>query len=156
MNKNQFTTWDVIKFLEINRERLREWLQRGYIAPSIQKAQGVGTKNIFSRWDMYMIALFDRLVSNGFSRELAERTVKFMLGEKALQVYKEKGADLADLGASRFIIFRRSYSYPDKEPTVTPVVLLGKPTNLRLDSGFDDMFIVNFERIRKFVDKRIQ
>lgn len=74
--KNEFSTLDIVKALDIPRERLREWMNRGYIEPSIQKASGQGTKALFSRADIYLVALFKKLIGLGFSRKSASDFVK--------------------------------------------------------------------------------
>ena len=61
--KNNFIIKDVITILAIPRERFKEWVFRGYIKPSLQKAEGTGTKNIYSRFDLYAIKLFDLLLN---------------------------------------------------------------------------------------------
>ena len=67
-SKKSYTTTDIAK-LGIKRERLKEWMTKGYIKPSIETASGAGTKNLFSLLDLYLIELFNYLVGRGFSRE---------------------------------------------------------------------------------------
>lgn len=69
--KQEFTIKDIVAILSIPRERFKEWVFRGYIRPSIKKAQGPGDKNLYSRLDLYAIRLFDYLVKNGFHRREA-------------------------------------------------------------------------------------
>jgi hypothetical protein len=69
--KQKFTIKDVIKALDIPRERFKEWIFRGYIEPSIQKAEGPGSKNLYSRFDLYAIRLFDYLLKKDFFRREA-------------------------------------------------------------------------------------
>lgn len=73
----EYTTTDIMK-LGIKRERLKDWMERNFITPSIQKASGQGTKNIFSIYDLYTIKLFEFLVENGFSREDAGLRIKWL------------------------------------------------------------------------------
>lgn len=74
--KDEYTTFDIIKKLNIPRERLRQWMVRGYIEPSIRKADGVRIKALFSREDVYKIALFKKLIELGFNRQRASRFIK--------------------------------------------------------------------------------
>lgn len=67
----QFSTLDIVRILNIPRERLREWLTRGFIRPSIQQARGQGTKALFSREDLYLVGMFRDLIGSGLSRESA-------------------------------------------------------------------------------------
>ena len=56
-SKKTYTTTDIAR-VGTKRERLKEWMSRGYIKPSVESAAGAGTKNLFSLWDLYMIQLF--------------------------------------------------------------------------------------------------
>ena len=69
--KEEFSTFDIIRILDILRERLQVWMNRGFISPSIQVAKGKGSKNIFSRWDLYGIALFYKVTQSGVNRKEA-------------------------------------------------------------------------------------
>lgn len=69
--KKSFTTFDISKALGIPIDRLRQWIDLGFVNPSIQSARGRGTKALFSRRDLYTICLFRDLVDRGFRREPA-------------------------------------------------------------------------------------
>jgi hypothetical protein len=62
MEREKFTLFDITRGFDFKREGFRSWLKKGYIKPSIQTATGPGraadTKNLFSRLDLYGIALF--------------------------------------------------------------------------------------------------
>jgi hypothetical protein len=68
--RQEFSTLDIVKALDIPRERLREWMNRGFIEPS-QPAEGQGTKAVFSRDAVYRVALFRELLNKGFTRKKA-------------------------------------------------------------------------------------
>lgn len=80
--KTSYTTFDIEKALKIPKERLREWIIRGYVKPSVQQATGQGTKALFSLNDVYGIALFRRLIDSGFSRESAAEYVKGFIARR--------------------------------------------------------------------------
>jgi len=63
-----FQAADVLRICNVKRNRLQSWLEKGWIVPSIQKASGHGTRNIFSKPDLYKIALFRQAVESGISR----------------------------------------------------------------------------------------
>ncbi|MCD6265259.1 MAG: MerR family transcriptional regulator [Deltaproteobacteria bacterium] len=65
-----FTTFNIIKMLNIKRERLRKWIDEGFITPD-KKADGVGTKALFSLDSVYRIQLFLELLWIGLTREKA-------------------------------------------------------------------------------------
>jgi DNA-binding transcriptional MerR regulator len=65
----RFYTSDVTRITGVKRNRLQVWLDKGWMTPSIQKARGQGTRNIFSLHDLYVIALFKKLVEIGVPRK---------------------------------------------------------------------------------------
>lgn len=62
--KTEFTTFDIINSLGIPRGRLREWINEGFVVPSVQKAEGVGTKAIFDMVDIVGLVLFKHLIES--------------------------------------------------------------------------------------------
>ena len=64
------------------RDRLNMWLTREYIRPSINRADGRGTKNIFSFEDLCLIELFRQLLDDfGFYRARADQYLKAVKAE---------------------------------------------------------------------------
>ncbi len=70
-NKHYYTTFDVVKIIEIKMERLQDWLKRGYVQPTYQEPVGRGIKNHFNLFQLYVIKIFKYLVENGTAREEA-------------------------------------------------------------------------------------
>lgn len=68
--RNEYSTLDIVKALEIPRERLRDWMNKGFIKPTIP-AEGQGTRAVFTRSDVYAVALFQNLIEVGFKRSQA-------------------------------------------------------------------------------------
>jgi hypothetical protein len=68
--RDEFSTIDIVKTLEIPRERLRSWMKEGFVIPTVP-AQGQGTKAVFSRHDIYGVSLFNDLLDAGFRRDIA-------------------------------------------------------------------------------------
>ena len=68
LERNEFSTFEVMKILGISCARIREWIDGEFICPSIQLSPKQGVKSIFSRWDLYGIELFKRYVNSGISR----------------------------------------------------------------------------------------
>ncbi len=68
--RDEFSTLDIVKALEIPRERLRSWMKEGFVRAAVP-ARGQGTKALFRRSDIYSIALFGDLLGAGFRREIA-------------------------------------------------------------------------------------
>jgi len=73
--KQEFSTFDINKLLDIRRERLREWMNHGFIMPTIP-ADGIGSKAIFSILDIYKIAVFKILIDAGMNRRKASIWVR--------------------------------------------------------------------------------
>ena len=92
-----YTTFEICKKMGIRKERFREWIDRGYIKPSIQKASGRGTKNLFSKNDLYTIALFNYLIDRGFSREEVSRRIS--------KIYQDWGGEDFTIGKDDILVF---------------------------------------------------
>jgi hypothetical protein len=60
----QYTTFDISKKLGINRGRLREWMNDGYTPPSIQVAEGQGTKALFDDIDILAMLTFKTFIED--------------------------------------------------------------------------------------------
>ena len=71
----QITTGTICQIDRIKPERLREWIIRGYITPSIQKANGQGTRALFSSDDWKKVRNLTSLIDFGLSRECAARVI---------------------------------------------------------------------------------
>ena len=79
-----YSTLDIVKALNIPRERLRDWMTRGFIKPSLPST-GKGTIAIFTKADVFGVALFGRLLEKGFKREVAAEYIEMVLSQK---IYK--------------------------------------------------------------------
>jgi DNA-binding transcriptional MerR regulator len=64
----EFLASDVEKICGVKRNRLQVWMEREWIVPSGEKADGHGTRNKFSEADLYEILMFKELVESGLSR----------------------------------------------------------------------------------------
>lgn len=76
----RWTTFDVQKIMGIKRNRIKEWIDRGYIIPTAQEKTGTGMKSYFSKWGLYCLRFFDQLLRDGFSREAASKWVALVHG----------------------------------------------------------------------------
>lgn len=72
--KDDFSTFEICKALKIPKERLRQWLKNEFIKPTIP-AKGQGTRAVFTRNDVYGVALFNDLINRGLKRSVAARFV---------------------------------------------------------------------------------
>jgi DNA-binding transcriptional MerR regulator len=69
----EFYAADVTRILGIKRTRLEQWLERGYVTPSLRHAQGPGTRNVYSLSDIYGLAILQGLLQMGILRESASK-----------------------------------------------------------------------------------
>lgn len=149
--RDDFSTLDIVAALGIPRERLRDWMNRGFVKPSIP-AEGQGTRAVFTRHDIYRVALFAELTQRGFKRENAAGFVREMKKQKIL-------ADETD-----FIVFTYTPVEPGKENlNVTGLKnnqFLSMQGPLLSDGSFGPaewqyMQVINFKRIKVFIDKML-
>ena len=148
--KEVYSTLDIVKSLDIPRERLRDWMNRGFITPS-KEAKGQGTKALFSRIDVYAISLF---------RYLVERC-KFVLEEAARfsqeWLAKAKSAEDRNFISQDFVAFGRVTAKEGEE-----VISLRSHSSQEIeqmesaeDVDWDSLFVVNFRKIREDVDAKL-
>jgi len=62
---DSFSTFDMVKLFKISRSNIQQYIDRGLIAPSVQRSSGKGTKNVFSKQDLYEFQLFIKLTAFG-------------------------------------------------------------------------------------------
>lgn len=84
--RNQFSTLDIVKALGVPRERLRDWMNNGFVVPTIS-SEGQGTKAVFTRDDIYLVAFFVDLLKKGFKRNRASELIG-----KASKILKKNGS----------------------------------------------------------------
>lgn len=76
----------ITDMLGIKRPALRQWIDLGFVRPS-EKAEGHGTRNLWTRADVFDLAVFKKLLDHGFTREeasqvLRERSVLIVRGRE--------------------------------------------------------------------------
>ena len=141
-HEGEYTSSDLAK-LGIKRERLKEWIKRGYVEPTIQKGDGTGHWHLFSRSDLYLLELFKYLLSRGFSRKEAHRRVKHIVTPGL------KYAPDVDV-----ILF---YNKGESDDDIL-IDFLKEGDKVAINFQKDywcDLFAVNFRRIRNHVDSVI-
>jgi DNA-binding transcriptional MerR regulator len=143
MDEEEFTTFQVAKILGVSRSSLQQWLDFGFIEPSISAAEGRGTKNLFSREDLYRIEMFRALSRAGVAQK------------KAGKLGSEFDFDKAARNQQSFRIAYLSYT-PDEEG------------QLKMDRGYKKLdskvkggkrfhicILIDLLQIKKDVDQRI-
>lgn len=135
----EYTTSDLAK-LGIKRERLKEWMTRGYVEPSIQKGEGTGHWHLFSRIDLYLLELFKYLLQRGFSRKEAHRRVK--------QIVKPSIEHAQDVDV--IVFYNRGGADDD---IAAAFAKDGDEVAINFENDYwHDMLAVNFRRIMNHVD----
>jgi len=152
--RDKFSTLDIVKALEIPRERLREWMNRGFIKPS-EPARGQGTKAVFTRIDVYGVALFRHLLTKGFKREIASEYVQAVILHDSACI-----ASLKEGVQTVFFTFSPGYPYPrtdflyGKNPSSLQAV--GKAAGERFkednSSVWDYIIVINLAWLKKETD----
>jgi hypothetical protein len=148
-----YSTIDISKALNIPRERLRDWMVRGFIKPSLPSTSK-GTIAIFIRTDVVCVALFMKLITKGFKREAAAEYVDFLTEKPGLtniinfimlkSVVRNSGLEVVPFFAYGPVLLNLDI---DKDRNVT--------TNLtgRIEADeWDDIQIINVENIQEEVD----
>jgi hypothetical protein len=142
--KTKFTTPDIER-LGIKRSRLKEWIVLKCIKPSVQEADGRGTKHIFDRDDIYAIFFFEELINQGLSRKLAGEIVNqfFFDLSRFSKAIKE--------GFHYLVISR--VAVPGEKPTMQSQLILEIPTSL--PPTFSYQWAFNLRNIKDRVDAMI-
>lgn len=137
-SRNQFSTLDIGRALGLERERLREWMVRGFLKPTVS-AEGQGTKAVFSRTDAYGVALFLRLLEIGFRREQAGEFVReFMAREKN------------ESKRTQYLIFRST-----KNGTLLINLAPGE-YKINLETGFPEWPVGGSEKAKEAMSRLVQ
>ena len=68
---DRFTVTDLTKIFGTTRSTIQQWIDSGFIVPSIQRSDRGGIPNLFSRGDLYVIRLFQELLQIGLKRPQA-------------------------------------------------------------------------------------
>lgn len=86
-----YTTFEISKQLKINRSNLQQYIDRGFIVPSIV-ADGRGTKNLFSKEDVIHLYFFLTLHKVGLTQKEASReATKIPMNVELLFIFKVAG-----------------------------------------------------------------
>jgi len=143
-----YTSSDVKEFLGVKVDRLQDWVNRGYVTPSIQQASGQGTKNLYSRDDLILIALFRKLVNRDSTRDAAGRIIKAI---------RHCGEPFSD-----FFLFAEDIHGPDSIG-ITEYHHVGRMLTVgdlgtaidALHGDFDTAMVISLKRIADLVDSKI-
>lgn len=161
------TTFQIQKRLGINRNRQKEWFGK-YIKPTVE-ADGQGTRNVLSRFDLCKMLLFKELVEHGFTRDKAGKRINILKPH----ILEAEGKIIDDL---KFVAFIRNVDGKFIDPTLVKPGI-STPFNLNypdaivannydelfsdikkydlLKYGNDSCIIINFAKIRARIDQAL-
>ncbi len=153
--QNDFSTIDIQRALKIPRERFRQWIDMGFVKPSVPAA-GAGTRASFKRTDVYCIAVFEYLIMRGFKRGIAARFVETLsrsvadISECNYLILRRESGKVGFFGQvlrNAQIDFVQGTFYKESDTGKKPQNGTFRPSEM-----WDDIFIVNFAKIRNQVD----
>ena len=145
--ESTYTVFDISKLMGIKRSTLKQRLERGLIEASVQKAEGQGTKNLFSKQDLYHLVLFQRLFEAGFNQYHASEYSRYLLRQEL------DGFDKVEPYKKRYLVFAKTYNNLavtriHSETSEHKIVdsLLG------IDFHDDVLIVVDLWRVKSYVD----
>lgn len=144
----EFRASDVEKIVSVKRTRLQQWLERGWIVPSVRVADGPGTRNVYSRNDLYKIAVFREATERwGLTREMAAKFIQELdfLGPVAPESEVDKvlliGYIRGKQGAA-VKVYKKPFEGISKDVAEA--------------GGFDNFMLIGFMRIKTLVDRNMR
>ena len=172
-----FSSFEIMRALHIEKEKLRDWIERGFIRAS-KPSPGRGKPAAFSVKDIYGLALFMELLSYGFSRERASHladTYRHSIEVDVSDVDEDGNIaefwTLDDQYAADFILFHRKTDF-DGNPIINARTLTNDKERISLRTGWptaknikpeaeikkywDSLLIINYKKIRDMVDEALR
>lgn len=133
--EKRYVTTDITRALDLPFQRFRDWVDRGLVKPSIP-SPGQGVAAGFTLWDIYMVQAFLMMTRDGFTRDTAAELLHAIPDDQV----GIKGDRLS---------FMRSGGE-------VSAYLLDDPMSAILRHDYDDLYILNFRKIREFVDAKLE
>jgi DNA-binding transcriptional MerR regulator len=147
----EFYTSDVTRIAGVKRNTLQQWLDRHFIKPSIQEAEGSGSRNIFSEEDLHKIIVFKKLIEAGLARKVAAKCINADKFEKVIQ----KGYDdfIHTAPAEKPVLFI-AFMFPEagQQGTCT-AQLVGPEDFMDLDNDFIGVHYAFFLSLTEVIEE---
>lgn len=152
--KGQYSTFDIVALFLLTRARLQEWIARGFIVPSVEKSVSRGTRNIFSRNDLYLIAVFIHLLEHGMHRELAAKFIG-LFRRRSLSETLEEGKKylIWFWNPMRVLAGEEEDEESDDSP---PVGTLAREIPSNIGVNRSAMLVLDLENIKDRVDQMLR
>jgi len=158
MKMEKFYASDVTIYTGVAKPTVEHWISKKWVRPSIERKAEPGSRNIFSRIDLYHIAFINKVRESGFSPELVcEKINIYPMCEAS---HEKKQMEAIGIALSR-VIEEGEYkaqgawiinSALDKGTGWDSLALIEK----RLQEGADDFYILNFTKLKDQIDAMIE
>jgi hypothetical protein len=143
--EQKYTTTLIEELYGIPRARLKEWIARKYINPSYQKASGRGTRHLFTRNDLYVIVLYQKILELGISRKTAGIYMQWLFNKSG------DYTSSIEQGARYLVILKIAPS--GEEPYIH--LGLSKEIPNEVPISFEYILAINLENIKDNVDEKL-
>jgi hypothetical protein len=170
-----FSSFEIMRALLIEKEKLRDWIDRGFIKAS-KPSPGRGKPAAFSVKDIYGLALFMELINHGFPRERAAYMVERYHFATEYEDFTGDGETAVFEEPADFILFRRETDNQGnliiKAITIqsdnSVISLLSGEDVSCFDNGiiekiksqkprdWNSMLVINYKKIREAVDEALK
>jgi hypothetical protein len=126
-------------------ERFRQWLKLNYIKPHF-KASGSGTLNYFTKYNLYTIGLFKKLIDLGLNRWISMKLAHYVDDKIWHDIH---------YGGHHHPIYMFAYGKVDRTKRWEDVMEISfTSTNVELND-LEAAIVVNLSEIKKNIDKKI-
>jgi len=153
----EFSIAEAAAITGVASNHIQQWVERGWVKPSIQAASGEAARDIFSRVDIYNIDYLKKIKESGFSRALAQEKINiYAVNEtvKNFPLIKSIGIAFSRvMTAGRYETQGAWLIAPELDQGTgwDSLGLIGE----RLNQGADDFYILNFLKLRERIDSII-
>lgn len=134
----EISTFQLARILNTNRSVIQLWLTRKLIKPSVNSADGAGSKNIFNKNDIYRVYLFKLLHESGLSQTEASRI--------ANKIDIERFS-----GGQRYIVLQRK-NLKGKFKTKVLITKSIAPDYFFSEENIELITVLDGQKIKKFID----
>ena len=150
MKQDNFSTFDLVKILGINRNTLQSLIDGQYLTPDIQKATRKGERSLFSKEGVYSAGLYLSLIRSGCSRDQARKLLK---GEEAEISWENVGEEEGK------IQYLCKHSYKRNDPNLLGMVkwkVSADTPRKEMEKDETARLIINLSAIKTEIDEAVR
>jgi DNA-binding transcriptional MerR regulator len=164
--KAEFTIKDIVKIFSVPRERFKSWVSFGFLEPSVQRASGKGSYNIYNAWDLYMTGLFVHLSKLGLNHATAAEITKLVKNIRADRQetikyiafrHDEETLDSGNIAIKNIVALDEMRITVDLKTSETIRIDSAKDIKLlgAADRPWTDIVLINLDVIKSHIDKEV-